>query len=74
MRDIASLMQAASHCGLGHTAPAPVLDLLDYFPDVWQQRLAAGGFEPSFDIDAALSEAKQLTGRDYSGGRLGDDA
>ena len=73
MRDIAGLMQAASHCGLGHTAPAPVLDLLDHFPDVWRQRLAAGGFEPSFDIDAALSEAKQLTGRDHSGGRMGGD-
>jgi len=64
MRAIGRLMRQTSHCGLGTTAPNPVLDTLEKFPDSYRRRLRRSGFEPAFDLDAALEEARALTGRD----------
>jgi len=67
MRGIGLLMQQASHCGLGATAPNPVLDTLEKFPDSYRRRLRHSGFEPAFDLDAALDEARAITGRTDAG-------
>ena len=64
MQHIALVMQQSSHCGLGVTAPNPVLDTLKKFPDIYTKRLANRGFEPAFDLDAALQESRNITGRD----------
>jgi len=64
MREIGALMRDTSHCGLGTTAPNPVLDTLDKFPAIYQSRLCDSGYEPAFDLDAALQEAKQMRGQD----------
>lgn len=64
MENIGLVMQQSSHCGLGVTAPKPVLDTLEKFPDIYTKRLANRGFEPAFDLDAALEESRQITGRD----------
>jgi [NiFe] hydrogenase diaphorase moiety large subunit len=64
MREIAALMRDTSHCGLGGTAPNPVLDTLDKFPAIYQSRLLNNSYEPAFDLDAALQEARQIIGRD----------
>ena len=66
MRKLGQIMRVACHCGLGQTAPNPVLDSLDQFPEAWERRLRASTFEPAFDLDAALEQARQLTGRDDS--------
>jgi [NiFe] hydrogenase diaphorase moiety large subunit len=71
MKQIGALMQQASHCGLGTTAPNPVLDLLDRFPQLVEDRLAHSGYEPAFDLDAALQEARDITGRDDTGAHIG---
>ncbi|MDG4551406.1 MAG: NAD(P)H-dependent oxidoreductase subunit E [Candidatus Contendobacter sp.] len=63
MRKLGRIMQVACHCGLGQTAPNPVLDSLDQFPEAWERRLRSTAFEPAFDLDAALEQARQLTGR-----------
>jgi [NiFe] hydrogenase diaphorase moiety large subunit len=70
MRTISEVMQSASHCGLGHTAPNALLDLLDKFPDSYRSRLKHTDFEPAFDLDAALAEARELTGRDDASAHL----
>lgn len=70
MQQIGALMQQASHCGLGSTAPNPVLDLLNRFPQLVEDRLAHSGYEPAFDLDAALQEARDLTGRDDTGAHI----
>jgi [NiFe] hydrogenase diaphorase moiety large subunit len=70
MHVIAGLMRHTSHCGLGTTAPNPVLDTLQKFPKLYQARLGPDGYEPAFDLDAALSDARELTGRDDSGAHL----
>ncbi len=63
MRKLGRIMQVACHCGLGQTAPNPVLDSLEQFPEAWERRLRSTAFEPAFDLDAALEQARQLTGR-----------
>lgn len=64
MSILGSLMQKTSHCGLGQTAANPILDGLGKFPKLFQSRLRATSFEPAFDLDASLEEARLLTGRD----------
>jgi len=68
MRQIGSLMRDASHCGLGQTAARPVLAMLNRFPDWYRPYLSSTGFEPDFDLDTALDEARELAGR-LPGGR-----
>jgi [NiFe] hydrogenase diaphorase moiety large subunit len=64
------LMQGASHCGLGNTACNPVFDTLNKFRPAYERRLESLDFEPAFDLDAALSQARQMTGRDDAGAHL----
>jgi len=64
------LLKNASHCGLGSAAPNPVIDTLQKFRPAYERRLVSLDFEPAFDLDAALAEARQLTGGDDSGAHL----
>ncbi len=64
MRQFAGVMRSASHCGLGQTASNPVMDLIEYFPEAIDARLCSMDYAPAFDLDAALREARELTGRD----------
>ncbi len=57
-------MQQTSHCGLGATAPNHVLDTLNKFPDIYSKRLINRGYEPAFDLNAALAVSREVTGRD----------
>jgi len=61
---LAALVRRRSHCGLGQTAPNPILDALQRFPQLFSERLSGSTFEPQFDLDAELEEARQLTNRD----------
>ena len=59
------LMQVTSHCGLGATASNHLLDTLHKLPEIYRRRLKPGvRFEPSFDLDEELSEARHITERD----------
>jgi len=71
---IALLMQTTSHCGLGTAAPNSVLDTLKKFPHIYEERLKQSSFEPAFDLDAALQEARDITGRDDAGAHIGTDS
>jgi [NiFe] hydrogenase diaphorase moiety large subunit len=70
MRHIGAVMSRASYCGLGHTAPNHILNTLDKFPRIYRRRLAHEAHTPSFDLDAALSEARALSGRDDEGAHI----
>ena len=74
LRDIAQVMRRASHCGLGHTAANHVLNTLDKFPHIYRDRLRMSDYTPSFDLDAALAEARALTHRDDAEAHLAADA
>ena len=64
------LLKNASHCGLGSAAPNPVIDTLQKFRPAYERRLVSLDFEPAFDLDDALAEARQLTARDDPGAHL----
>ena len=58
------LLKNASHCGLGSSAPNPVIDTLVKFRPAYERRLQSLEFKPAFDLDAALETARRMTGRD----------
>lgn len=68
-----TLLQSTSHCGLGHSACNPVLDTMAKFRDAYDRRLAHKDFVPSFDLDRALLQARQLTGRNDANAHLARD-
>jgi [NiFe] hydrogenase diaphorase moiety large subunit len=70
MLEIGTLMKSASHCGLGVTAPNPVLDTLARFRPIYDEHLRSTSFEPAFDLDAALEEARNITGRNDPGAHI----
>jgi [NiFe] hydrogenase diaphorase moiety large subunit len=67
------LMQGASHCGLGNTATLAIHDIMDKFRPAFDRRMHSPDYEPAFDLDAALSQARRMTGRDDAGAHLGDN-
>jgi len=68
------LLQTASHCGLGHTACNPMFDTLQKFKPAYERRLKSLAFEPAFDLDQTLSQARQMTGRDDAAAHLESNA
>jgi [NiFe] hydrogenase diaphorase moiety large subunit len=64
VQKISQLLKTTSHCGLGQTAPNHLLDSLLKFRGDWDKRMVTTEFVPAFDLDAALGEARDLTGRD----------
>jgi [NiFe] hydrogenase diaphorase moiety large subunit len=70
IKRMGTLIRRRSHCGLGQTAANPILDGLQQFPHLFEQRLAHSNFEPYFDLDAALEEARKITHRDDAAAHL----
>ena len=70
MENIGHLMQKTAHCGLGATAPNPVLDTMEKFPGIYSKRLLNRSYEPAFDLDAALEASRHMTGRDDEGAHI----
>jgi len=58
------LMHTATHCGLGASACNPLRDTIAKFRPAYERHLKSLHFEPGFDLDAELSIARQMTGRD----------
>lgn len=67
---INQLLRSSSHCGLGSSAPNPVVDTLLKFRPAYERRFRSLEFEPAFDLDAALDAARRITGRDDPGAHL----
>jgi [NiFe] hydrogenase diaphorase moiety large subunit len=65
--ELDKLMHAATHCGLGATACNPLRDTIAKFRPAYERHLKSLYFEPGFDLDAELSIARHLTGRDDPG-------
>lgn len=74
MRQIGGVMKLASNCGLGQTASSHIRNTLDKFPEVYRRRLRSVEYTPSFDLDAALVEARALTGRDDAAAHIPETA
>ena len=68
--ELDKLMHAATHCGLGATACNPLRDTILKFRPAYEQHLKSLYFEPAFDLNAELSIARRMTGRDDAGAYL----
>jgi [NiFe] hydrogenase diaphorase moiety large subunit len=64
------LMHTATHCGLGASACNPLRDTIQKFRPAYERHLKSLHFVPGFDLDAELSIARQMTGRDDVGAHL----
>ena len=74
MKNIGMLMRATSHCGLGTTSPNAILDTINKLPHIYEKHLRHTGYEPAFDLDAALQDARDITGRDDAGAHIGSES
>jgi [NiFe] hydrogenase diaphorase moiety large subunit len=62
IREVGDLMQRLSHCGLGQTAPHPLLDLVQDFPALVAQRITHGD-DDAFDLAAATVDMTALASK-----------
>ena len=65
LQKLSMSVKTTSRCGLGQTSPNPVLSTMKNFRSEYEKRVteADDGLQPSFDIDAALSEARMISER-----------
>jgi [NiFe] hydrogenase diaphorase moiety large subunit len=68
------LMHVATHCGLGAAACNSLHETIEKFRPAYENRLKSLYFEPGFDLDAELSVARHLTGRDDAAAHLENQA
>jgi [NiFe] hydrogenase diaphorase moiety large subunit len=68
--ELDGLMRTSAHCGLGATACNPLRDTFQKFRPAYESRLQSQPVEPGFDLDAELSIARRVTGRDDAGAHL----
>lgn len=61
---LANTVVRMSRCGLGQTAPFPILTTMRSFPELYEARLAAAPFEPRVTLHDALREAVIVQGRE----------
>lgn len=71
MKDLSILIKNTAHCGLGITATNHITDALQKFPEIYRARLHnSESLHPTFDLDAALEEARQITHRQDTAAHL----
>ncbi len=61
LEEVSQLMQATSHCGLGHTAGHAVLDGLTYFRNELEQRVTVSDHGSGFDLQQATQRSRAIT-------------
>jgi [NiFe] hydrogenase diaphorase moiety large subunit len=62
-RALGEMVERMSRCGLGQTAPNPILTTMRAFPELYEARLADAEFMPRVTLDEALREAVEVQGR-----------
>jgi [NiFe] hydrogenase diaphorase moiety large subunit len=71
MQDLSILIRNAAHCGLGMTATNHISDTLKKFPQLYRARLHnSESLHPTFDLDGALEDARQITHRQDANAHL----
>jgi [NiFe] hydrogenase diaphorase moiety large subunit len=65
MKALGETVKAASRCGLGQTAPNPILTTLKNFRSAYEVLVkeTKDGMQPTFDLQAETVEAKAIIGR-----------
>jgi [NiFe] hydrogenase diaphorase moiety large subunit len=75
LKRLSETIKLASRCGLGQTAPNPVLSSLTHFPDRYAACLSVlrEPYAPGFRLKRALAQAEVLAGRPSSHGSNGGE-
>lgn len=63
MEAVAGTVTRMSRCGLGQSAPNPILGTMRSFPHLYEAKLRADADISGFDLDKALGEAIKVQGR-----------
>lgn len=71
---VARVMAKTSHCGLGAMAGNPVLQGIEKFGPAFDARLRPVEALPTFDLDASLEKARDVTGRDDDDAHLAEES
>jgi [NiFe] hydrogenase diaphorase moiety large subunit len=64
MEELGNTIIRMSRCGLGQTAPNPILTTMRNFPELYEARLAPTTFTPLVTLHDALREAVVVQGRE----------
>jgi [NiFe] hydrogenase diaphorase moiety large subunit len=64
MESLGDTVMRMSRCGLGQTAPNPILTTMRNFPELYEARLAPVPFTPLVSLHDALREAVAIQGRE----------
>jgi len=64
MEALGNTVMRMSRCGLGQTAPNPILTTMRNFPELYEARLAPTPFTPLVTLHDALREAVAIQGRE----------
>ena len=60
---LANTVARMSRCGLGQTAPNPILSTMRSFPHLYEARLRPEAFAPRLDLASALQDAVAIQGQ-----------
>ena len=63
LRQLSAVMQKTNKCGLGQTAPNPILHTLDNFPHLYAALIPEQSDIRSFDLDAAVRASSAAVNR-----------
>lgn len=65
LQDLGQTVKTMSRCGLGQTSANPILSTLKNFRPAYERLVkeSRDGFQPAFDLHAAVGEAEGITGR-----------
>ena len=65
LEELGETIKITSRCGLGQTSPNPILTTMKNFRKLYDKNIKREKdlMEPTFDIRAALGDAKEITGR-----------
>jgi len=70
MESLGNTVMRMSRCGLGQTAPNPILTTMRNFPELYEARLAPVPFTPLVTLHDALREAVAIQGREPATGEI----
>ena len=63
LETLATTVKTMSRCGLGQTAPNPILTTLKNFSELYDERIRAEEFTPQIDVMKALQVGAEAAGR-----------
>jgi len=58
LKKLCGTIKTMSQCGLGQTAPNPILSTIEQFPELYEARLQKGDYYPRLDLQEAMKAGR----------------